>query len=104
METKTVILIIISLLVLLVPFAFAYFNSKRKDNKSKTALMKYASEYNSRIDESNTMSNIAIGLDSEQGRLFFIKLDNKQVSAEIVNLSDIKSVRLINEKTCRKIG
>ena len=104
METKTIILIIISLLVLLLPFVFAYFNSKRKDNKTKSVLKKYADEYNFRLDESNTLSNFAIGLDIEQGILIFIKLDNNQASAEIVNLYDIKSVRLIKEKRSVKAG
>lgn len=104
METKTIILVVISLLVLIVPFAFAYFNRRRKDSKTKSALMKYVNEYNSRLDESNILSNLAIGLDREQARLFFIKNNYNQITAKIVNLNDIKSVRLINDRKAMNAG
>ncbi len=105
MEMKTFIMVSITLLVVVVaPFAFVYIKNKNKSGKSNSVLKKYAIEYNSNIDQSDTLSNIAIGIDSIQKKLFFIRHSKNHEFEQIINLNDIKDVKLINEKRAVKIG
>ncbi len=104
MEMKTLILVTITVLVVVIPFVFVYIKNQKKNNKTKSVLTKYADRDNSKIDESDTLSNIAIGIDYDQKRLFFIKHYKNHESEQIINLNDIKNVKLINEKRSVKIG
>jgi len=104
MEMKTFIMVIITVLVVVAPFAFVYIKNKNRSNKSNSVLKKYAIEYNSNIDQSDTLSNIAIGIDSSQKKLFFVRYSKKFEYEQIINLNDIKDVKLINEKRSVKTG
>lgn len=104
MEMKTLIMVSITVLVVMIPFVFVYIKNQRKNNKTRSVLLKYANVYNSKIDESDTLHNIAIGIDYTQNRLFFVKHFKNQESEQIINLNDVKSVRLVNEKRSVKTG
>lgn len=101
---KTLIMVSITVLVVMIPFVFVYIKNQRKNNKTRSVLLKYANVYNSKIDESDTLHNIAIGIDYTQNRLFFVKHFKNQESEQIINLNDVKSVRLVNEKRSVKTG
>ena len=101
---KTLIMVAITVLVVVVPFAFVYIKNKKKKNKTKSVLLKYANVDNSKIDESDTLDNIAIGVDYNQNRLFFVKHFKNHETEQIININEIKSVRLVNEKRAVKIG
>lgn len=104
METKTLILGAITILVLVVPFVYVYIKNHKKDSKTKSILTKYADAENSKIDESDTLSNFAIGIDYNQYKLFFIKHSKNNETEQIIDLNEIKNVRLVNEKRAVKIG
>ena len=104
MEMKTLIMVAITVLVVVIPFAFVNIKNQRKNNKTKSVLLKYANAYNSKIDESETLNNIAIGIDYNQNRLFFVQHYKTHELEQIIDLNDIKSVRLVNEKRAVKVG
>ncbi len=104
MEMKSLIMVTTTLLVVLAPFAIVYIKNKTKNSKTNSILLKYANVDNSKIDESDTLSNIAIGIDYSQHRLFFIKHTKSNETEQIINLNDVKNVRLVNEKRAVKTG
>lgn len=104
MEMKTIILGAITILVIVVPFVIVFIKNQKKDSKTKSILKKYAIVENSKLDESDTLGNIAIGIDYNQNKLFFVKHSKNNETEQIINLNEIKNVILVNEKRAVKIG
>ncbi|MCA9747638.1 MAG: hypothetical protein R2863_09755 [Candidatus Kapaibacterium sp.] len=104
MEMKTFIMVSITVIVVVAPFVIVYLKNKCKTGKTKSVLSKYSSLYNSNIDESDTLGNMAIGIDYKQRRLFFIKHYKSKEVEQIIDLNEIKSVKLVNEKRSVKTG
>lgn len=104
MEMKTFIMVSITVIVVVAPFVIVYLKNKGKTGKTKSVLSKYSSLYNSNIDESDTLGNMAIGIDYKQRRLFFIKHYKSKEVEQIIDLNEIKSVKLVNEKRSVKTG
>lgn len=104
MEMKTLIMGTIAVLALVGPFIFVLIKNKRKNNKTKSIFMKYANVDNSNIDESDILDNIAIGIDYNQNRLYFIKHSNNQESKQIINLNDVRSAKLEKKQRTVKSG
>lgn len=103
MEMRTIILGAITILVIVIPFVIVFIKNQSKNSKTKSILTKYADAENSKIDESDTLGNIAIGIDYNQNKLFFIKHSKNNETEQIINLNEIKNVRLVNEKRAVKI-
>lgn len=104
MEMKTLIMGAITIFALVGPFAFVFINNKRKENKTKSIFKKYTNVGNSNIDESDTLDNTAIGIDYNQNRLYFIKHFKNQELEQIIDLNEVKSVKLVNSQRSMKSG
>lgn len=104
MKMKTLITVTITAIALLGPFVFVLIKNQRKNSKTKSIFKKYTNVANSNIDESDTLDNTAIGIDYNQNRLYFIKHSNNKESEQIIDLNDVKSVKLLNGQRSMKSG
>ncbi len=85
---------------LLALFALPFILIGRASKKNKKQLIdklsKLAEKYGSVIKESDHCNDFAIGIDTKETILFYLKNGNEGEKSQVVKLSDFKATRIVN--------
>lgn len=94
MDLGTAIIGGVLLLVCIIPIAIAYNSSNKKYKKTLGALSDYATEKSCKINQQDVWIHAAIGIDSQNHMLFFLKGDSNAHKIEHIDLNKIKECRV----------
>ena len=96
MDTQSLTIAVIIILLILAPFI--YMNSKinKKENKLKAKLNAQAEKHNCQIRDIDIWSNSIIGIDEKSQKLFFVFKSEIEEFVADFNINELKSCELIN--------
>jgi hypothetical protein len=96
MESGTVIITIIFILIVSLPFILISGGTNRKRRKMLQQLEEMASGSNSKISEHEFCSDFVIGLDKNSNHLFYYKHNDNRVVSQHFCLDDYKNCKTIS--------
>lgn len=102
MNLGTAITGAIFIAIFMLPFIFMLHGRKKKEKQLVKSILAIAYNHHCKISQQDISEEFAIGLDETQNQLFFFKKTTDKENAQYVNLSEIKSCKVI--KTGNAIG
>jgi hypothetical protein len=97
----TIIGIILSA-ICIVPLVIMHYNRTKKENKRLQYLNDIAIQHNCKISKHEFCGDFVIGIDESRNFVFFFKNKNEDIISQFVDLSDIKTCKVIkNTKTIK---
>lgn len=101
MNLGTAIIGAIFIAIFMLPFIFMLQGRKKKKKQLLQSILNVANNHQCKISQHELCEEFAIGLDETTNQLFFLKKTEDQEIAQFVNLSEIKSCKVI--KTERSV-
>lgn len=95
MNSGTIIVGAISIAVCVAPFALMIRGMKRKEKYLLQSIFAIANNDNCKISQHEVSEEFAIGIDEKANQLFFFRKTSENESAQHINLSEIKSCKVI---------
>ena len=95
MNLGTAIVGAIFIAIFMLPFIFMLSGRKKKEKQLKRSILAIANNHNCKISQQEISDEFAIGLDESLNKLFFFKKTSEKEIAQHVNLSEIKSCKVI---------
>ncbi len=101
MDSGSILIGAILIILCVVPFVIMHYNSKKKQNKKKQLLNTIAIQQNCKITQHELCANFIIGLDENKKCVFFFKQEKENEISQFINLIEIKTCYA--EKTTRTV-
>lgn len=98
MNLGTAITGAIFIAIFMLPFIFMLQGRKKKEKQLLQSISTVANNQNCKISQHELCEEFAIGLDETTNQLFFLKKTADQEIAQFVNLSEIKSCKVIKSE------
>lgn len=102
MDLGTAIIGGVLLLVCIIPIVIAHNSSNKKYKKTLAALSDYAAEKSCKINQQDIWIHAAIGIDTQNRILFFLKGDSNAHTIEHIDLNKIEESRVITPDSREK--
>jgi hypothetical protein len=96
MDLTSIIMGVALLALFALPFILISRASKKNKKQLIDKLSKLAEKNSSVIKESDHCNNFAIGLDTAEKTLFYIKCGNEEERSQVIKLGDYKTARIVN--------
>jgi hypothetical protein len=96
MDLTSIIMGVALLALFALPFILISMASKKNKKQLIDKLSKLAEKHNSVIKESDHCNNFAIGIDTTEKALFYIKTGNEGEKSQVIKLIDYKTTRIVN--------
>ncbi|MBP1841035.1 hypothetical protein [Formosa algae] len=99
MNTGTLILSVVFIIICASPFIITTQNSRKKKNAMLKALKTIAETHNATITKHEVGADFIIGLDETKNMVLFYKKTNDKITENCLDLSDYKACRIL--KFCK---
>lgn len=96
MDSGTIIIAILFILVCSIPFVIMGRNNKKREKQFLRTLSEMADKNNCKLSNHDFLAHAAIGTDFDAKMIFFIKKVNNIETHQVVTLAEIQSCKLIN--------
>lgn len=98
MNLGTAITGAIFIAIFMLPFIFMLQGRKKKEKQLLQSILAVANKHSCKISQHELCEEFAIGLDETANQLFFLKKTEDKEIAQFVNLSEIKSCKVIKSE------
>ena len=95
MDSGTIIIAILFILVCSIPFIIMGRNSKKREKQFLRTLVEIARKNNSKLSDHDFLTHAAIGIDDGANMIFFVKKVNNIETHQLVTLHEIQKCNLI---------
>lgn len=96
MDLRSTIIGTILLSTFIVPIIRMNRNRKKSEGKSMESLINIANKHNCTISKHEICNDLVIGIDETKNVVFFNKIVDDNELKQVINLSEIKSCKVIN--------
>lgn len=94
MDIITIVSVMIFIGIVSFPFVLAYRNKRKKEQRLIKELIALANRQFSQVALKEINGNIALGLDGEKSKLFYVQLNGDDVRAKAVHLQEFITTRV----------
>lgn len=96
MDSGTLIIAILFILVCSIPFIIMVRNSKKREKQFLRMLLEIAGKDNCELSVHDFLTHAAISIDNKTNMVFFVKKVNSTETHQLVTLAEIQSCHLVN--------
>ena len=97
MDSTSIIMGVALLALFALPFILIGRASKKNKKQLIDKLTKLAEKHSSVIKESDHCSDFAIGIDTAEKTIFYVKAGKEGEKSQVVKLSEYKTTRIVNQ-------
>jgi len=95
MDSGTIIIAILFILICSIPFVIMGRNSKKREKQFLRTLLEIAGKNNGKLSNHDFLTHAAIGIDDDAKMIFFVKKANNMETHQLVTLHEIQKCNMI---------